>query len=79
MLRPLAWCCASMTTLFVGIVVGCAGALAVGTVVASLLFKVRAADPVVLAAVVSVVGALAATTAARQGLRVDPAAALRDE
>ena len=72
----------SMTPLFVGVAVGCAGALAVGTIVASLLFKVRASDPVVLAVVVALVGAvgvLASTTAARQGLRIDPAAALRDE
>ena len=39
-------------------------------------------DPFVLAAVVALVGAvgvLASATAARQGMRVDPAAALRDE
>ncbi len=72
----------SLTPLFAGIAAGCAGALAMGTVVASLLFKVRAADPFVLATVVALVGAvgvLASATAARQGMRVDPAAALRDE
>src|SRR5580765_1616060 len=72
----------SLTPLFAGIAAGCAGALATGTVVASLLFKVRAADPFVLATVVALVGAvgvLASATAARQGMRVDPAAALRDE
>ena len=72
----------SLTPLFAGIAAGCAGALAIGTVVASLLFKVRAADPFVLATVVALVGAvgvLASATAARQGMRVDPAAALRDE
>ena len=72
----------SLTPLFAGIVAGCAGALAMGTVVASLLFKVRPADPLVLATVVALVGAvgvLASATAARQGMRVDPAAALRDE
>jgi predicted permease len=72
----------SLTPLFAGIAAGCAGALAIGTVVASLLFKVRAADPFVLAtvvALVSAVGVLAAATAARQGMHVDPAAALRDE
>jgi ABC-type antimicrobial peptide transport system permease subunit len=72
----------SLTPLIVGIAVGCAGGLAMGTVVASLLFKVRASDPLVLATVVALVGAvgvLAAATAARQGLRVDPVAALRDE
>jgi putative ABC transport system permease protein len=72
----------SLTPLFAGIAAGCAGALAIGTVVATLLFKVRAADPFVLATVVALVGAvgvLASATAARQGMRVDPAAALRDE
>jgi len=72
----------SLTPLFAGMAAGCAGALAMGTVVASLLFKVRAADPFVLATVVALVGAvgvLASATAARQGMRVDPAAALRDE
>jgi putative ABC transport system permease protein len=72
----------SLIPLFAGIAAGCAGALAIGTVVASLLFKVRATDPFVLATVVALVGAvgvLASATAARQGMRVDPAAALRDE
>ncbi len=72
----------SATPLFVGIAVGCAGALAMGTVVASLLFKVRASDPLVIASVVALVGAvgvLASGTAVRQGLRINPAAALRDE
>jgi ABC-type antimicrobial peptide transport system permease subunit len=66
----------------VGIAVGCAAALAIGTMMASLLFKVRATDPGVLAAVVALVGAVgvvASATAARRGLRIDPAAALRDE
>jgi predicted permease len=72
----------SLTPLFAGIAAGCAGALAMGTIVASLLFKVRAADPFVLATVVALVGAvgvLASATAARQEMRVDPAAALRNE
>ena len=72
----------SLTPVFVGIAIGCAGALAMGTVVASLLFKVRASDPLVLGAVVALVGTigvLASATAARRGLRVDPVAALRDE
>jgi ABC-type antimicrobial peptide transport system permease subunit len=72
----------SATPLAVGIAAGCAGALAIGTVVATLLFKVRASDPLVIATVVALVGAvgvLASATAARQGLRINPAAALRDE
>jgi putative ABC transport system permease protein len=65
-----------------GIAIGCAGALATGTLVASLLFQVRPNDPVVLAAallVMSLVGMLAATTAARNGLRINPVEALRQE
>ena len=72
----------SLTPLFAGIAAGCAGALAIGTVVASLLFEVRPTDPFVLATVVALVGTvgvLASATAAGQGMRVDPAAALRDE
>jgi len=72
----------SAAPLVVGIAAGCAGALAVGTVVANLLFQVRASDPLVIASVVAIVGAagvLASATAARGGLRIDPAAALRNE
>ena len=70
------------TPVVVGLAAGAAGALAVGTVVASLLFRVRASDPLVFASVLALVGGvavLAAGTAAKQGLRIDPAAALRDE
>ena len=72
----------SVTPVAVGIVAGCAGALAVGTLVASVLFEVRARDPLVIAGVVALVGAvglLASATAAKQGLRINPASALRDE
>jgi ABC-type antimicrobial peptide transport system permease subunit len=72
----------SATPLVTGVAIGCAGALATGTVVSSLLFKVRASDPLVIASVVALVGAvgvLASATAARQGLKINPAAALRDE
>jgi len=58
------------------------GALAVGRLVASLLFDVRADDPFVLAAAVALVGLVgiaACASAARQGLRLDPAQALREE
>ena len=53
-----------------------------GTVVASLLFDVRARDPLVIGAVtalVGLVGAAALLVAARQSLVIDPASALRDE
>ncbi len=65
-----------------GVVAGGAGALAVGTIVAGLLFQVQANDPLVIAGVTGLVGAvggLAAATAARGILSINPAAALRDE
>jgi ABC-type antimicrobial peptide transport system permease subunit len=68
--------------LVAGITAGALGSLAIGTVVASLLFKVRASDPVVIACVVALVaaaGGLASATAARQGLRINPVEALRDD
>jgi len=72
----------STTPLLAGMAIGCAGALATGTVIASLLFKVRATDPLVIASVVALVGlvgVLASAAAARQGLTINPAAALRDD
>jgi putative ABC transport system permease protein len=72
----------SATPVAVGLAAGGAGALALGTVVASLLFQVRASDPIVIASVLALVGGvglLAAAAAAKQGLRINPAAALRDE
>jgi len=65
-----------------GLGTGAIGAFAAGAIVASLLFDVRARDPIVIAAVVSVVGAvglLACVAAARQGLTFNPAAALRED
>jgi putative ABC transport system permease protein len=65
-----------------GVVAGTGAALALGTVVASLLFDVRARDPFVLAGVATLVAAVGLATsaiAARHGLRLDPASALRDE
>jgi len=65
-----------------GVFAGCAGAVAVGTLVAGLLFEVRPRDPIVMmsaALLVGVVGLLAAATAARHGLRINPVEALRDE
>ena len=55
------------------------GAAALGSVVASLLFDVRARDPLVIGAVAGLVGAGALVVAAKQSLVLDPAAALRDE
>jgi ABC-type antimicrobial peptide transport system permease subunit len=65
-----------------GIIVGCAAALVIGRVAANLLFKVRAGDPLVMGAVVMLVaaaGVMASATAARQSLRIDPAAALKSD
>jgi ABC-type antimicrobial peptide transport system permease subunit len=65
-----------------GVVAGVAGALAIGGVVASLLYEVRARDPIVLTAVavtVGVVAIAASLLATRNGLSIDPAAALREE
>jgi predicted permease len=70
------------TPVIVGLVAGVAGALSVGGVVASLLFEVRARDPFIVIAVVAVVGGIALATclfAARQGLAIDPARALRED
>jgi predicted lysophospholipase L1 biosynthesis ABC-type transport system permease subunit len=72
----------SMAALAAGLVGGCGGAAVIGTLVASLVFEGRARDPLVMAGVVVLVGAVglaACATAAKQGLRINPAAALRDE
>lgn len=65
-----------------GVALGVAVSLGAGVVVSSLLFEVSARDPRVIAAVavlVGVVGAGATMVAARQGLSLNPASALRDE
>jgi predicted permease len=72
----------SVTPVAVGLAGGLAGALALGSVVASLLYEVRARDPLVLAVVlgtVAAIGILSAAAATLTGLRIEPAAALRDE
>jgi ABC-type antimicrobial peptide transport system permease subunit len=53
-----------------------------GQVVAGLLFQARPRDPVVLIAVMALVGGaglIAAAMAAKQNLRIDPVEALKDE
>jgi putative ABC transport system permease protein len=65
-----------------GLGAGIALATATAGVVASLLFEVRPRDPEVIAAVaaiMAVAGILSCFTAVRRGLRLDPAAALREE
>jgi ABC-type antimicrobial peptide transport system permease subunit len=72
----------SATALAAGLAAGSVGAAAIGTLVASLIFEGRARDPIVIVGVVLVVGAIgltASATAAKRGLRIDPAAALREE
>ncbi|HEY3883947.1 MAG TPA: FtsX-like permease family protein, partial [Vicinamibacterales bacterium] len=72
----------SVTPIAVGLAAGLAGALAIGGIVASLLYEVHARDPIVLAvvvAVVAVVGTLSAAGATLGGLHLEPAAALREE
>lgn len=65
-----------------GALAGAAGATAAAGVVASLLFEVKARDPFIIGTVVTIVtaiGILACVLAARRGLSLNPAAALRDE
>ena len=65
-----------------GVVAGIGGAVAVGTLVSGLLFEVSARDPVVIAAAAVLMGAIGLAScilAARHGLALSPAAALREE
>jgi putative ABC transport system permease protein len=66
----------------IGLVAGLVGSLAVGGLIASLLYEVRPRDPLVLSVVLSVVGIVAtmsAAVAALSGLQIDPSSALREE
>jgi predicted permease len=72
----------SVAPVVVGLAAGLAGALAMGGVVASLLYEVRPRDPLVLGivlGVVATVGTVSAAAATLSGLQIDPASALRDE
>jgi len=65
-----------------GAVAGAVVSIGIGSAVASQLFDVKARDPFVIAAaaaLVTAVGLATSAIAARQGLSIDPAAALRDE
>lgn len=71
----------AMWPVAIGVAAGAVGALAIGDLVASLLFDVRARDPFIVSAVIAVValaGVASCSLAARLGLSADPAAALRD-
>jgi putative ABC transport system permease protein len=66
----------------IGVVAGGAGAAAIGTLIAGLLFQVRPRDPLVMtmaALLVAAAGLAAAAGAARNGLRINPVEALREE
>ena len=66
----------------IGAIAGAAAALAIGGIVANQLFEVRARDPLITATVVMLVGGagmLTCALAARQGLTIDPASALRED
>lgn len=71
-----------LVALAIGAAAGLAGALVAGHAVRSLLYEVQPRDPAVLAIVVALVAAVglaAASIAAKRGLSIDPAAALREE
>jgi predicted permease len=70
------------TPVLIGSAAGSLAALAAGGVVANQLFGVQPRDPLIVALVVTIVtavGVATSTFAARQGLSLDPAAALRDD
>ena len=66
----------------IGALIGVAGTLAGGRLIAGLLFDTRATDPATLAAVVAATMALAVVAGivpARRAMSVDPIVALRNE
>jgi len=72
----------SLTLTGVGIVLGLAGGAAVTQLLTSMLFNVKATDPLTYLAVVALlfaVALLASYVPARRAMRVDPMVALRYE
>jgi len=71
-----------VTPVLAGLGAGVIGAIALGGVLAGVLFEVPARDPRIIGLAAAVVGAAGVATAflaARRELTIDPAAALRDE
>ena len=73
---------AAMRTVVLGLVVGCAGAVALSRVIKSMLYQIGPADPLSIGAAVLVLGGvalLASWIPARGGTRVDPMVTMRSE
>ncbi len=71
-----------MAMVVIGLVLGIAGALAIGRVLTSLLYGVTATDPITFVAVVLVllsVAAAATAVPAWRALRIEPTVALKAE
>jgi len=71
-----------MTPVAAGLVAGLGGSLVIGRLIGSLLFGVKAADPVTMSTVallVTLVAVLACFIPSRRASRVDPMVALRYE
>jgi putative ABC transport system permease protein len=72
----------SFRVVLIGVLLGIAGAFASSRLLASLLFEVRAADPLTfsaVAALLSLVAIAAAWLPARRAAQLDPSHALRHE
>jgi predicted permease len=70
------------TVIGIGIALGIGGALVSGRVLESLLFEVSPGDPLVLcvaAAIIGIIGAIAAIVPVRRATRIDPMVVLRNE